>query len=150
MQQYSDDLRRKLIQAWQHWDGNQQELADEWGVSRSWLQKVLRRWWKTGDTQAAPYRHGPVSRVKAQRLAALVQAHPDATLAELGRPLRVSAPTVCRALRQLGLPRKKSRSMPVSATRHASRDCVRVGGRHAVVWTRKGSSLSMKVASIWR
>ncbi len=47
MQQYSDDLRRKLIQAWQHWDGNQQELADEWGVSRSWLQKVLRHWWKT-------------------------------------------------------------------------------------------------------
>ena len=148
MQQYSDDLRRKLIQAWQRWDGSQQELAEEWGVSRSWLQKILRRWHTTGEAQAASYRHGPVSRVKAQRLAALVQAHPDATLAELGRQLRVSAPTICRALRQLGLPRKKSRYMPVSATRFASRDCERLGARHAVVWTRKGSSLSMKVALI--
>jgi transposase len=146
MQQYSHDLRRKLIQAWQRWDGSQQELAEEWGVSRSWLQKILRRWWKTADTQAAPYRHGPVSRIKAQRLAARLQAHPDATLAELGRPLRVSAPSVCRALRQLGLPGKKSRSMPVSATRHGSRDCGPLGGRCAGIWTRKGSSLSMKVA----
>jgi hypothetical protein len=30
MQQYSDDLRRKLIRAWQDWDGSEQELAD-WG-----------------------------------------------------------------------------------------------------------------------
>jgi len=148
MQQYSDDLRRKLIQAWQNWDGSEQELADEWGVSRSWLQKVVRRWRRTGEAEAAPYRHGPVSRVNAPRLAALVQAHPDALLAELGRRLRVSAPTVCRALRQLGLPRKKSLCTPVSATRHGSRNYERLGARYAVIWTRNGSSSSMKVASM--
>jgi hypothetical protein len=27
MQQYSGDLRRKLIQAWQRWGGSQQELT---------------------------------------------------------------------------------------------------------------------------
>ena len=48
MRQYSDDLRSKLIHAWQNWDGSQQELADWWGVSRSWLQKVIRRWRETG------------------------------------------------------------------------------------------------------
>jgi transposase len=148
MPQYSDDLRCKLIQAWQRWEGSQQELADEWGVSRSWLQKVLRRWHTTGEAQAAPYRHGPMPRIKAQRLAALIQAHPDATLAELGRRLRVSAPTVCRALQQLGLPRKKSLCTPASATHHVSRDCERLGARYAVIWTRNGLSSSMKVASI--
>ena len=107
MRQYSDDLRGKLVQAWQHWDGSQQELADWWGVSRSWLQKVLRRWRETGETAAAPYRHGPVSRVNPQRLTAVVEEYPEATLAELGRRLRVSAPTLCRCLQQLGLPRKK-------------------------------------------
>jgi transposase len=48
MRQYSDDLRGKLIHAWQNWDRSQQELAEWWGVSRSWLQKVLRRWRETG------------------------------------------------------------------------------------------------------
>jgi transposase len=144
MQQYSDDLRRKLIQAWQNWDGSEQELADWWGVSRSWLQKVIRRWRETGDAQAVRHRHGPVSRVKTQRLAALIQVHPDATLAELGRRLRVSAPTVCRVLRQLGLPRPKSRCTRVNETRRAFRNCERFGGRHAVIGTRKGSSLWMK------
>jgi transposase len=123
-------------------------LADEWGVSRSWLQKIIRRWRRTGKTEAVPYRHGPVSRVNVQRLTALIQAHSDATLAELGRRLRVSVPTVCRALRQLGLPRQKSLCTPVSATRHASRNYGRLGGGRAVIWTRKSSSLSMKAVSI--
>lgn len=56
-----------------------------WGVSRSWLQKVIRRWRETGQAAAAPYRHGPVSRVNPQRLTALVEAQPEATLAECGR-----------------------------------------------------------------
>jgi transposase len=107
MQPYSDDLRHKLIDAWQNWDGSERELAGWWGVSRSWLQKVIRRWRETGDRHAAHPRHGPVSRVNTQPLAVLLQAHPDATLSELGRRLRVSAPTVRRALRQLGLPRQK-------------------------------------------
>jgi transposase len=94
MQQYSGDLRCKLIHAWQNWDGREQELADWWGVSRSWLQKVIRRWRETGDAQAVRHRPGPVSRVDAQRLAALIPAPPDATLAALGRKLRVSAPTI--------------------------------------------------------
>jgi transposase len=80
MRQYSDDLRSKLIHTWQSWDGSQQELADWWGVSRSWLQKVIRRWRETGQVQAARYRHGPVSRMNPQRLTALVEAHPGATL----------------------------------------------------------------------
>jgi putative transposase len=134
--QYSFDLRRKLVEAWQNWDGTQAELAALLGISRSWVQKVLRRFEQTGDLAAPLHRHGPVSRLSRKRLAALVAAHPDATLAELGRRLRISASTVCRALRQMNLPRKKSRCTPASATRLGCEDCGRVGGRRAVVWTR--------------
>jgi transposase len=105
--QYSFDLRRKLIEAWQSWDGTQAELAELLGVSRSWWQKVLRRWEQSGDGAAPVHRHGPVSRLPEQRLAALVAAHPDATVAELGRRLKLSASTVCRALQRMNLPRKK-------------------------------------------
>ncbi|HSU31531.1 MAG TPA: hypothetical protein VLJ11_09865 [Bryobacteraceae bacterium] len=150
MRQYSDDLRGKLIHAWQNWDGNQQELADWWGVSRSWLQKVTRRWRESGKTTAVPYRHGPVSRVNPQRLTALVEAYPEATLAELGRRLRVSAPTVCRWLQQLGLPREKSRCMPASKTRRESKPCGQFGVGSAAVGIRKSLSLSMKAVSTSR
>jgi transposase len=112
MQQYSDDLRRKLIRAGQNGDGSEQEWADWGGVRRSGLQQVIRRGRETGDTQAARPRHGPVSRVQGQRVAALIQAPPDATLAELGRRWRVNAPTLCRVLRQLGLPRQKVAARP--------------------------------------
>ena len=134
--QYSFDLRRKLVEAWQNWDGTQADLAELLGVSRSWVQKVLRRLEKTGDLAAPLHRHGPVSRLSKKRLAALVAAHPDATVAELGRRLRMSASTVCRALQRMNLPRKKSRCTPVSATRLGCEGYGRVGGRRAVVWTR--------------
>lgn len=134
--QYSFDLRRKLVHAWQSWDGTQQELADLLHVSRSWVQKVLRRLERTGDLAAPVHRHGPVSRVPVQRLARLVALHPDTTLAELGGRLKLSAATVCRALQPMDLPRKKSRCTPASATRRGSGAYVRAGGRHAWVWTR--------------
>ncbi len=47
--QYSDDLRQKLVEAWQASHGTQAELAECFGVSLSWVEKVLRRWRSTGD-----------------------------------------------------------------------------------------------------
>lgn len=91
---YSNDLRRKLLEAWQQWDGTQQELVQLFGVSRSYPQKVLRRWRPTGDMAAPIYRHGPVSRIDLGRLTRLVAAQPDATLAELGAHLHLSPSAV--------------------------------------------------------
>jgi transposase len=136
LMQYSFDLRRKLMEAWQSWDGTQEELAELLGVSRSWVQKVLRRFAHSGDPAAPLHRHGPLSRVSEKRLAALVAVHPDATVAELGRRLRVSASSVCRALQRMDLPRKKRACMRASAIRLGSGNCVRVGGRRVVIWTR--------------
>jgi transposase len=129
---YSNDLRRKLIAAWQQWDGTQRELAQLFGVSRSYLQKVLRRWRRTGDLDAPTYRHGPASRIAARRLTQLVAARPDATLAELGAQLRASPSAVCRRLQRLGLRlKKRSPSTPASAIARASRRCATGGAAGA-------------------
>src|SRR4051812_37062720 len=66
--QYSFELRRKLVEAWQNWDSTQAELAALLGVSRSWVQKVLRRFEQTGDLAAPLHRHGPVSRLSRANL----------------------------------------------------------------------------------
>jgi len=116
--QYSDDLRQKLVDAWQAGHGTQAELAEWFGVSLRWVEKVLRRWRRTGQTAAGPFRHGPLPVISPVRLERLVQRHPAATLAELGHHFEVSAPTVCRALQRLDLPRKKD--PPCQRTRYAS------------------------------
>ena len=133
---YSDDLRRKLIAAWEAEHLSQRELSGLFGVSLGWVEKVLRRWRETGQAEAVRFRRGPLPSVKLIRLQRLAQQDPDATLAELGHRLKVSAPTICRGLQQLGLPRKKRHSMPASATRLGCSGDVRTGGRRAVVWTR--------------
>ena len=134
--QYADDLRWKLVEAWEAGLGTQSDLADLFGVSLGWVEKVLGHWRKTGNTAATAFRHGPACRMQPARVEKLIRQHPDATLAELGRRLHVSPPTLCRWLRQLGLPRKKNRCTPANVTRLGCSGCGRVGGRSVVIWTR--------------
>ncbi len=135
---YSDDLRRKLIEAWESHRDTQQELADQFGVSLGWVEKVLRRWHDTGHSEALEFRPGPRPLLSPTRLEKLVLQHPDATLAELGCRLQVSGATVCRALQRMDLPRKKSHCTPASAIRRGSSGYVDVGAGRAWVWTRVG------------
>ena len=66
--QYSDDLRWKLVEAWEAGLETQSELADIFGVSLSWVEKVLRRWRDTGSTAATVFRHGPICRLPPTRV----------------------------------------------------------------------------------
>jgi transposase len=135
---YSDDLRRKLIEAWECNRDTQPELADQFGVSLGWGEKGLRRWHDTGCSVAVEFRPGPRPALSPTRLEKLVTRHPDATLAELGDRLKVSGATVCRTLQRMDLPRKKSHCMPASATRRGWRGYGPVGAKRAWVWTRGG------------
>ena len=69
---------------------------------------------ETGEIGPRPRRYGPPRKLAPHlhTLAALIAEQPDRTLAEwqqaLGIP--VSMPTVCRAVQQLGLPVKKTRT----------------------------------------
>jgi transposase len=76
---YSDDLRQKLVEAWQAGYGTP---AEWFGVSLRGVEKVLRRWRPTGQTAAGPFRHGPLPVITPARLERLVQRRPAATLAE--------------------------------------------------------------------
>jgi transposase len=126
---YSIDLRQKILHACERRLGSQRALADLFGVSLSFVEKLLRRHRTTGDIAPKPHAGGQKPRLDmaaATLVRQLVHDNADLTLEELcsrvadAVGVRVSLATMCRMLRRLGLPRKKSRSMPVSATPRAS------------------------------
>ena len=125
MKPYSLDLRQKLLRAYDQQLGSQRALAALFGVSQAFLEQWLRRRRPTGAIAPRPHAGGRHPRGDPAALALvrqLVHEQPDATLAELctqrqqQRGLRISLATMCRLLQRLGLPRKKSRARPLSAS----------------------------------
>ena len=119
MKTYSPDLRERVIQAYDRQAGTQAEVAEVFGVSVSWLKKLLRLRRETGSLAAKPHGGGWVPKFEGARLEALkqsVQADPDATLQELLERSGVqgSIMAVQRALERLGCRRKKSHCAPRS------------------------------------
>jgi transposase len=125
MAAYSQDLRDRIIAALQAKTDTREGIAQTFGVSRSCVQKLWRRWRETGHSAAKP--HGGGRRRALQDESALirhaVRRQPDVTLAELCERVqqaggaKASPSMMCRELQRLHLPRKKSRSMPVSGRR---------------------------------
>ena len=126
MKAYSQDLREKIIASVEAGEDSQPETADNFGVSLSFVEKLWRRWRQTGRGAALPHAGGRPRALKgdAARIRAAIVEQPDATLEELGERVTqaggamASASMMCRELKQLNLPRKKSRSTTASATRH--------------------------------
>ena len=132
MEVLSLDLRERICAACDEQTQTRQEVAERFEVSRSFVQKLLRRRREAGSIAAKPHGRGPAPSIgerDRRRLRGLVKAKPDATLAELCRSLReaggaaVSVPTLCRALKALRLPLKKRRCMRRSATRREFGRC---------------------------
>jgi transposase len=118
---YSTDLREKITRAYDDGLGSQRAIAELFGVSRSFVEKLLQRRRTTGQIAALPHGGGrqPLCREKEQQLVRrLIKQQPDATLDELceavarQRNLQLSRPTMSRLLQRLDLGRKKSRSTP--------------------------------------
>jgi len=109
---YSMDLRTRVLK---DTDAglSSKELAERYHVSRAWVDALKQRRRETGT--AAPRKQtkfrGRVLAGQEERLAALVIARPDATLAELREALRTAAglSTIWRALDRLALTVKKNR-----------------------------------------
>ena len=124
-QAYSNDLRRKFLQAYDEGEGTLEELAEQFRVSLAWAKKISARRFRTGEVEAPVWRHGPVSRVTPEVqewIRKQIRAQPDTTLQELreqleeAKQVRLSMGRMWLALRQLGLPLKKKRSTPRSKT----------------------------------
>ncbi len=108
---YSMDLRSRVLK-----DADaglsSKELADRYHVSRAWVDALKQRWRETGSI--APRKQtkfrGRVLAGQESRLAALIAAQPDATLAELRDALPTSAAlsTIWRAIDDLQVTVKKN------------------------------------------
>jgi transposase len=113
MAPYSMDLRERVAQAWDE-SGDADEVAATFAVSRAWVHRLVQRRRDTGSL--APRKQTRFrSRVLAgqePRLAALIAARPDATLAELRNDLPTTAAlsTLWREIDRLGLTVKKNRT----------------------------------------
>lgn len=144
---YSEDLRRKVIQACERQRQSQREIAELFSVSISFVESVWRHYCHSGG-EVVPRRGrgGRHSRLDAASLAHLrtwLEEQPDLTLRELIERLAtktgiaVSEPTMCRALQRLGMRGKKRHYTPPNGT-------ARTYVWHAVNTGDKSSSLLRK------
>src|SRR5664279_4564061 len=118
-----DDLRRKLLFAYDQGEGTLQELASRFLVSVGWAKKISAARNRTGQAERVPHKPGrkPHAGVEAQQQVRnwFVQ-QPDLTLAEVQEKLlgeagiSLSLPQVWKLLRKLRMRLKKSRSTPPS------------------------------------
>jgi transposase len=122
---YSDDLRRKYLEAYDRGEGTLGELALRFGVSEGWGWKISSARKRTGQMERVIGRQGRRSRVTSEvssKIAGWFAAEPDMTLVELQQrlqqeaDLQLSIGRLWQLLRQLGLRLKKSHSTPRSAT----------------------------------
>lgn len=121
MAAYSMDLRERVVAACDEGTDTRAEIAEQFSVSQSWIRRLLQRRRETGSIEPKPHGGGQVPAFAgeaADRLRQAVADIPDATLKELAAVAGVACSTSAtdRALRRLGITRKKSRSGPPNWT----------------------------------
>ena len=114
---YSQDLRDRVIAA-RNRGLRTKQTADLFGVSRSWIRRVMQRLREHGETSPRPRGGVTVIKVDLVRLRELVEQQPDATARQLHERLGIdcSVSAVDMALRRLGLSFKKRHSMQLNRT----------------------------------
>lgn len=115
MRPYSMDLRVRVVGACDAREGSREQIAKRFGVSTSWIRRLLQRRRETGSIASLPQNAGRKRGLNDQQMKKLqswVRKHPDATLQEIkaGLKLGISIAALDRALGVLGLTLKKSRS----------------------------------------
>ena len=126
---YSVDLRERVLRAHGAGEGSQRVLAARFGISVGavcgWLAALH------GEGRRGPRPHGGGRRALGgadpRALTGLVAERGDLRLSEYARRFAartgtppLSAAAMCRALARLGLPRKKRRCTPASASARTS------------------------------
>jgi transposase len=144
MQAYSMDLRKRVLA-----DSDAglptKQVAEKYGVSRTWVRSLKQRRRETGEI-APRVGGGRKPKFDRQKLVTLVEAQPDATLVELRERLGVqcSLSAIWMALDKLKITFKKKGSRRPSKTGPTSPQSGRTGKRGKWGSTRGGSSSSTK------
>lgn len=120
MKPYSVDLRQKIIDVYQEGNVSQRQLARQFRVALSFIQKLIKQYKETGNiapkvrTKQTPTK---LTDEQLQLLKQLVAENPEATLQELREKLAaiagvtISISTVHRMLRRIDLCAQKNRKM---------------------------------------
>jgi transposase len=124
MDAYSEDLRRKIVEALQERRMNQSEAARAFGVSRSSVKRYLKavRQGRSLSPRKAPGKRSSLDEKARKLLEADVEDRPFAKLKQRQEYLHeaagisVSESTLSRTIRSMGFGRKKGRWVRVSAT----------------------------------
>ena len=112
MAPYSMDLRKRVARAWDA-GLDAESVAAKYDVSRAWVHRLIQRRRETGSLdprKQTKFRRRALAEAEEQRLAALITAQPDATLAELrdALPTAAALSTLWRAIDRLQLTVKKN------------------------------------------
>ena len=116
MKPYSQDLRERIVAAVTDTKLSQAKIAKAFKISQSTLEKWLQRWRDTDNYAALPHGGGHILVLRNCEtfIRTQVKKQPDLTLDELCarvaqvKGIRASPSMMCRELRRLNLPRKKS------------------------------------------
>jgi transposase len=109
---YSQDLRKRVVDAVERGDGSLRQIARRFLVSVSFVTRLLRHYRTTGSLKPKPHAGGrqpALGPAQLEQLQALVREKPDATLEELRHRLGADCSTmaIVRALKKLKITRKK-------------------------------------------
>ena len=124
MDAYSEDLRKKIVEAVERRGMKKSEVACLSGVSLSSVKRYVRTF-RQGSSLSpgkAPGKRPKVDECARRLLKADLKERPFAKLRqrceylEALAGLRVSRSTLCRALKRMGFTRKKGQWVPVSET----------------------------------
>lgn len=114
---YSIDLRQKIVDAYDRGDISQRKLAQQFGVAKSFVQKILKQRRETNSILPKVRLNQTPPKLKEEHrviLAELVEANNDATLAELCEQIyertgiRVGTTTMHNTLKKLEITVKKN------------------------------------------
>lgn len=123
MNPYSIDLRQRIVAALNA-GMPRSEVVRTFQVSAATLRRYLKQQRESGDLTPRAHTGGRQAQIGPKQFPALQQviaAAPDATLAQICDQwqqltgVRLSQATLCRALAQIGLKRKKRHSRQVNA-----------------------------------
>lgn len=123
MKAYSLDLRQKIVESYEAGGISQRQLATQFRVSTFFVVKVLGLH-RRGEQLQAKRRGGRVKSLLTDQMREYIREQlaieNDLSLGELGNlievefGIKVSPPTVCRALQKMNLRRKKRASSPAN------------------------------------
>ncbi len=118
MSVYSQDLRQRVVKAYEDGEGSHVKLAQRFMINPATVRDWMKLKRTTGSLKAKPCGRKPQAiQPWQQRLTSLLKEDNDATLKELVERLeerygvKTSKSAVDRWLKKLGITRKKRRSM---------------------------------------